>query len=85
MSRKATTKNNVEFVSELMDFSSTGPLMQVFVLQAIEKYAHDVMSAPTVKRGKNDPIPMISETAWKKCAEEIVTSLEARYAPDQLS
>ena len=32
-------RTNIEFIVDLMDFSSKGPIMQAFVITALQKYA----------------------------------------------
>ncbi|MDP9881100.1 hypothetical protein J2W25_005172 [Variovorax boronicumulans] len=65
---------NVEFVTELMEFSDHGALIQAFVMQALEQYARRVAAM--------DPealdTPMVSGHAWHGCALEVLQKLEQR-------
>lgn len=68
-------KTNVAKVTELMQFSEAGPLMQPFVIQAILFYAQHVL---------RDGVPMddghtiISAKAWHRCAQVAVQTLEPK-------
>ncbi|PBI87803.1 hypothetical protein BKP43_38690 [Variovorax boronicumulans] len=65
---------NVEFVTELMEFSAHGALIQAFVMQALEQYARRV--------AETDPqaldTPMVSGRAWHGCAVEVRDKLARR-------
>jgi len=65
---------NVEFVTELMEFSAHGALIQAFVMQALEQYARRVAAM--------DPealdTPMVSGRAWHGCAVEVRDKLARR-------
>ena len=66
---------NVEFVTELMEFSTHGALVQAFVMQALEQYARRV--------AETDPealdTPMVSGHAWHGCALEVLRKLKQRF------
>lgn len=51
---------NVEFVTELMEFSAHGALIQAFVMQALEQYARRVASMDSEALDT----PMVSGRAW---------------------
>ncbi|MCY1228384.1 hypothetical protein D9M72_406950 [compost metagenome] len=65
---------NVEFVTELMEYSAHGALIQAFVMQALEQYAQRVAAM--------DPealdTPMVSGHAWHGCAVEVRDKLAGR-------
>lgn len=65
---------NVEFVTELMEYSAHGALIQAFVMQALEQYAKRVAAM--------DPqvldTPMVSGHAWHGCAVEVRDKLARR-------
>jgi len=65
---------NVEFVTEMMEFSAHGALIQAFVMQALEQYAQRVAAM--------DPealdTPMVSGHAWHGCAVEVRDKLARR-------
>lgn len=65
---------NVEFITELMEFPQSGPLMQVFVIEALRLYSDSVVQ-------RQDEIPedsIISRRAWVACAEEVLAKLKER-------
>ena len=66
---------NVEFVTELMEFSAYGGLIQAFVMQALEQYAQRVAAM--------DPealdTPMVRGRAWHGCAVEVRDKLAKRF------
>lgn len=71
MTRKST---NVEFIVELMEFSNNGPLIQVYVLEALRLYSDSVVQ-------NQDQIPeegFISRKLWVSCAEEVLAKLKER-------
>lgn len=71
---------NVEFVTELMEFSAHGALIQAFVMQALEQYAQRVAAM--------DPdaleTPMLSGRAWHGCAVEVRDKLAGRLGRDPI-
>lgn len=75
----STIRNNTEFVTELMDFSRHGALMQAFVMEALEKWSRVVLDNQEQLRDdmKNS---LVDAGAWIGCAEEIQQKLETRYA-----
>lgn len=72
---------NVEFVTDLMEFSAHGGLIQVFVMQALEQYAMRVAAM--------DPealdTPMVSGRAWHGCAVEVRDKLARRLGRSEAS
>jgi hypothetical protein len=75
------SSTNVEFVTELMEFSAHGALIQAFVLQALQQYAQRVAAM--------DPqaldTPMVSGHAWHGCAVEVRDKLARRFDPQAVS
>lgn len=78
MSRPAT---NVEFVTELMEFSAHGALIQAFVMQALEQYAKRVAAMTPEALD----MPMVSGQAWHGCAVEVRDKLARRLGRDDAS
>lgn len=77
MARKAPkNETNVEFVTKLMEFSNHGPLAQLFVLDALEKWSKIIAS----KDASDLDSPMICGAAWKSTAQEINDKINARFA-----
>lgn len=64
---------NIDFVTDLMTYNPAGALCQPFIIEAISRYAKEVMVA--------EPWPddvMISFEAWRACAEHINKKIENR-------
>jgi len=59
-------KTNVEKIQELMTRSPAGPLMQAFILEAVRRYAEDIISEGVPE---DNPRALISPRAWYVCAE----------------
>lgn len=57
-------KTNVEMLTNLMEFSAAGPLIQAFVLTAVEKYADQCIAAGAAKFESG----LMSGEAWIRCA-----------------
>lgn len=77
----STQSTNVEFITDLMEFSAHGALIQAFVMQALEQYGMRVAAM--------DPealdTPMVSGHAWHGCAVEIRDKLARRLGrPDSV-
>ena len=71
--------SNVEFVVEMMEHSAHGALVQAFVLEAIDRYAKQVMSNQDKLRVqmKNH---LVHPEAWIGCAKEVNAKCLAHYA-----
>lgn len=65
------SKTNVEFVTELMEFSNHGALSQVFIIEAIRRYAEACSERRISDNG------FISPDAWQGVAREIRDKLVA--------
>lgn len=59
-------KTNVEKIQELMTRSPAGTLMQAFVIEAVRRYAEDIISEGVPE---DNPRALISPRAWYVCAE----------------
>lgn len=63
---------NEEKVVHMMNHSNYGALRQVFIMEAIRKYAEQVAAAdPKIFEG----MALISGTAWQGCARETLKDL----------
>ena len=60
------SKTNVEKIQELMTRSPAGPLMQAFILEAVRRYAEDIINEGVPE---DNPRALISPKAWYVCAE----------------
>ena len=72
---KNEPQTNVEFVTDLMEFSKHGPLAQLFVLDALDKWSKLIAS----KSAAELDTPMINGAAWVSVAKEIQTKIAGRY------
>jgi hypothetical protein len=72
MSRAKHRQTNVEMVTDLMEFSRSGPFMQAFILTAIEKYSAMCITAgaDTFTNG------LMNGAAWIRCAEEAAAAVD---------
>ncbi|WP_121495467.1 hypothetical protein [Pseudomonas aeruginosa] len=63
--------SNLEVVTQLMEYSRSGPLMQVMILQALDQFSSGVLASPkgSLRNG------IVSEEAWRACAKEIQQTL----------
>lgn len=68
-------QTNVEFVTELMEFSKYGALSQVFVIEALRYYSE--LISKTVP--KDNPLSLIDPKAWHGVAMEIHEKLVQKY------
>lgn len=66
---------NVEFVTDLMEFSAHGALIQAFVLQALTQYADRVAATDP----KALDTSLVSGHAWHGCALEVQRKLKQRF------
>ncbi len=70
-------QTNVEFLTDVMEWSPAGPLMQAFVIEAIAKYAEQVQHMPQDQRDQMDN-SFISYAGWRKCADEYMVAISER-------
>ena len=69
-------RTNQQMLREIMSFSRFGPLAEVFVMEAVVKYADEVAAAtPDQVEGGG----LINGSAWIGVAKEIKTKLDAHY------
>ena len=59
-------KTNVEKIQELMTRSPAGPLMQAFVIEAVRRYAEEILREDMPE---DNPRALVSPQAWYTCAE----------------
>ena len=73
MATKAKHKTNAQLIGDLMSYSKQGVLMQVFLIEAIAKYAEQTKVSPAwANEG------FISEAAWRACADEALDAINNR-------
>ena len=68
---------NIDFAVEVMTFSRHGAMAQVFVIEALRRYAFQV----TTTDAKLLDRPHLSGTALQAVGEEIDGKLAAKYGP----
>ena len=73
----AARKSNPKFIADLMTYASSGPLMQAFVFEALDRYAADVLASAPPANAEN---ALISWPAWSACAAEITQAMAERRA-----
>jgi hypothetical protein len=71
---KRNIATNVEFVTDLMEHSRYGGLIQAFVIQALDNFSLRVVEAGPAAFDN----AMISGEAWHGCGVEIQEKLKAR-------
>lgn len=69
-------KTNIQFITNLMDFSQCGALMQAFILEGLSNYAKRVQAAPV----ETFDSPMLNGYAWKACADEYLKKLDTHFS-----
>lgn len=67
--------NNVEFVTEMMEFSQFGALTQAFIIEAIDRYSKQVAASTPDQYPPND---FFSPEVWIGIGKEIQQKLSAR-------
>ncbi len=72
----ARRKTNVQALTDMMEVSNYGALAQVFILEAISRYADDVAEADPSAMSN----PMISGRAWVGVAKEIKGKMAAHLS-----
>lgn len=67
---------NVEFVTELMNWSKFGPIAQSYIIEAIRFYSERITSMP---EPKDDPSSFISPVLWHQIATDIQDQIKKKY------
>jgi len=60
-------ETNEQFVARLMEFSKSGPVTQLFIIESIRRYAEQCKDADPKKLETG----IIPGAHWKRCAVEI--------------
>jgi hypothetical protein len=68
----ARRKTNTQFITRLMEYARSGPLMQAFVLEAVSKYADRCAAADP----SDFDSPLLNGAAWHACAVEAQQTLK---------
>ena len=69
-------QTNVEFITELMEFSNYGSLASVFVMQALDQFSRAVLEAPD--EIFSDSAHFVVTETWKGVAKEIADKINQR-------
>ena len=77
--RRPSPPTNVEFVTDLMEFSAHGALIQAFVLQALDAYSQRVAAATPEALDT----ALVSGHAWHGCAVEVRRKLAQRLGEEE--
>ena len=70
-------QTNVEFVTEVMEYSKYGPLMQAFVIDCMLKWSSHIITNETevLLQMKNG---LVHAESWIGCAKELKQKIEDR-------
>lgn len=60
-------ETNEQFLARVMEFAKCGPLMQLFIIEGVRKYAEACAQADAKKMDSG----FISGAQWKRCAMEL--------------
>jgi len=80
--KKPDIRSNVEFVTEIMEFHSSGPVAQLFVIEALRVYCAYIAAQDIHKiRAKDEANPqvMISAEQWWAVGVDIQKELDKKY------
>jgi hypothetical protein len=75
-----TKQNNTEFLVDVMEFSKSGPLMQIFVIEALRYYS-ELVSKTEATETEKDSVSLINPKAWRETAKELHKLLTEKYEP----
>lgn len=73
-----SNKSNTEFLTELMEYSPSGAMMQLVVMQALISYCDKLISEEDLFLKMMEKNPMISGPAWMAAVKELHAKLEER-------
>lgn len=71
----AKRKTNVQLVKQMMEFSPHGALAQLFVMQALDKYAQMCIDATPDQLANG----LIDGAAWQAVAKDIKRQMDEHY------
>jgi hypothetical protein len=75
-SRNSGHETNEELTARLMRFAKSGPMMQLFILTAIHKYAEQCVKAGAA----TFDTAFLSGAAWVLCAKEALENIDRHLA-----
>ena len=73
-------QTNVEFVEEIMEFSKAGAMMQMFVIEALGKWA-DIIANMDIEELKEQfgDYSIVCPESWQATAKELQEKLNDKY------
>ena len=71
---------NVQRLTHLMEFSTTGPLMQAYIINALISYSEDMVDED---EETNPDHSLLVAGVWRRCAEECLTTLRDHLTSHQ--
>lgn len=74
-SRPTRRRTNTEFIADVMDYSRFGPMAQLFVLEAVRRYAEQCAKAPASALESG----LINGELWKAVAKDILRQCEEHF------
>ena len=69
----AKKHDNISFVKQLMTVSSTGVLVHVFVLTALDYYSKLILNKKDLEKEMGN---FVNPEAWQRCAREVLEKLD---------
>lgn len=73
-----TKQTNSEFLTELMEYSQSGAMMQMVIMQALVTYTDNMIADEQAFLKQMENHPMISGPGWMRAVKELHTALEKR-------
>lgn len=73
-----TPESNTQFLTRLMEFSSTGAMSQLVILTGIEHYVDAVLADPVKFKESMKDNDFISAEGWLRACREIKRDFETR-------
>jgi len=81
-SKRKVPKTNTEFVFHMMEFSKSGPMMQLFIMDAIMKASNNVAEMPIEELRRqfefSGAANFINPDAWHAAATELDNEIKKR-------
>lgn len=78
--RAPSAPTNVEFLADLMEHSLHGPLVQLFVMDALAKYSKMVAGKTVEELEKGEKWTWMHPQAWIDVAKEVSDKMEKRLS-----
>ncbi|WP_404299014.1 hypothetical protein [Alicycliphilus denitrificans] len=78
MPQQQKLKTNVEFITELMEYSRFGGMVQVLVIQALRDGVEEIANYPHPEHFDNG---LFDGTYWQAIAKDVARQLTEKYGP----